>query len=1250
MRRLLPYLRPHRTAILVALGAAVFGSACQAAAPLVAREILDNVILHHRSPMAPWLAALVGIGVLTFAAAHLRRYHGGRVALDVQYDLRNAMYDRLMELDFASHDRMPTGQLVSRANSDSSLVQGLLAFFPNVSGNVLLLVSSLAIMVVLSPLLSVVSLIVGPALVIVSYRMRSQIFPATWDGQQKEGDVAQIVDEDVNGVRIVKAFGQEQRELERLAGAAQTLYGSQMRAVRLQARYQPILQALPTLGQVGVLGLGGWLALHHQITLGTFLAFSTYLTQMMSPARMLAGMLTVAQQARAGVERIFDLLDSRPAIQDRPEAVELARITGEVRFQGVEFSYESESPVLRDFNLTVAPGEKVALVGLSGSGKSTVTALIPRFYDVDRGAVLLDGHDVRDVTLRSLRAQIGVAFEESFLFSDTIRANIAYGRPGASQEEVETVAQQAQAHSFILQLPHGYDTVVGERGLSLSGGQRQRVALARALLTDPRVLILDDATSAVDSGVEDAIHQSLREVMRGRTTLLVAHRESTLRLADRIVVVDRGSVLDQGSHQQLMERCAPYRLLLSGPAPMVGTPMDGIEGSLAVRPRGPSPWRGSGDRPAQVLAGPGGLTARSFARSPGARPGGGRTGWRSNLAPTPELLAKVATLRPIRDTADLNLEVEARPQPDFSLWSLLSRYKRPLGLGLGLVILDSLAGLAGPVLIERGIDQGVVAGSATVILIATLVFLVVTLVDLVDSIAEAFVTGRTAQQLMLALRIRIFARLQRLSIDYYDREMAGRIMTRMTTDVDSFESLLESGLITAVVSLCTFVGVGAALFVLNWRLAAASLAVIIPLGVATALFRQRAARIYDLARERIAVVNSDFQESLAGVREAQAFRHERLSQTEFHRLGSRYLQARLSAQRLVATYFPFVQFLSDLAEAVILGFGGYLIAEGQLTSGALIAFLLYLDMFFSPIQQLSQVFDSWQQAGASMRRIGDLMSLKTLTPAPPQPSPAHIAHGSVSLRGVHFTYPTWPSSPGVPLASDREPSEALAGIDLDIAAGESVALVGETGAGKSTLAKLLVRFYDPQRGRVTVDGRDLRSFDPSEYRRRLGYVPQEPFLFSGTIRDNIAYGRPDASDTEVERAAEELGAAEFINALPGRYQHVLSERGRSLSTGQRQLIALARAQLVDPIILILDEATSNLDLATEARISAATSRLAQGRTTIVIAHRLQTARRAGRIVVLARGRVVEDGSHRALLGRNGIYASMWEAFEPAPAL
>jgi ATP-binding cassette subfamily B protein len=1252
MRRLIPYLRPHRRAIAISLGAAVVASGCQAAAPLVARQILDNVILHHRSPMAPWLGALIGIGLLTFIAAHLRRYQGGRVALDVQYDLRNAMYDRLMELDFASHDRMPTGQLVSRANSDSTLVQGLLAFFPNVSGNVLLLVSSLVIMVVLSPLLAVISLIVAPSLLLVSYRMRSQIFPATWDGQQKEGEVAQIVDEDVNGVRIVKAFGQERRELLRLAAASKRLYGSHMRAVRLQARYQPVLQALPTLGQVGVLGLGGWLALHHQISLGTFLAFSTYLTSMMSPARMLAGMLTIAQQARAGMERIFDILDSRPAIQNRPDALALPPIDGAIRFRQVRFGYEPETPVLREFDLTVAPGETVALVGPSGSGKSTAVALIPRFYDIDRGALLIDGHDIRDVSLSSLRSQIGVAFEESFLFSESVRENIAYGRPQATQEEVEAAAKVAQAHEFIVKLPAGYDTIVGERGLSLSGGQRQRVALARTLLLDPRVLILDDATSAVDSKVEQAIHQGLRQVMRGRTTILVAHRQSTLGLADRVVVVDKGAVVDQGTHDELMARCSLYRLLLAGPDTETGSVAAGsVDGTVAVAPSR-SPWQGARNGEPAEAARPAAARGYSTRATLGAGLGGGGgagRGWRSTLAPTPELLAKVAALRPIRDEARIDVEAESRPDQEFSLWTFVKSYKRPLGLGLMLVILDALAGLAGPLLIERGIDQGVVAGSETVIFAATLIFLLITLADLVDSIAETFITGRTAERLMLALRIKIFAQLQRLSIDYYEEEMAGRIMTRMTTDVDSLESLLESGLLTAVVSVCTFVGVGVALIFINWRLAAACLGVIIPLGIATTIFRRRAVRIYDRARERIAIVNAEFQESLSGVREAQAFRHEDASKTEFHLLGRRYLEARLSAQRLVSTYFPFVQFLSDAADAVILGFGGYLIARGQLTSGALIAFLLYIDMFFSPIQQLSQVFDSWQQAGASMRRIRELMARQSLTPSPRTPIRADIRRGALSFQDVHFKYP---SRKGKQVTDNRatfDQDAALKGIDLDIPAGQTVALVGETGAGKSTLAKLLVRFYDPQQGRVTVDGLDLRSMEPGDYRRSLGYVPQEPFLFSGTIRDNIAYGRPEAKDFEVEAAARAVGADYFIEELAGSYQHELAERGRSLSTGQRQLIALARAQLIAPKVLILDEATSNLDLATEARVAAAMSRIASGRTTVLIAHRLQTARTADRIVMLADGRIIEDGSHEHLLAHGGTYASMWEIFRPAAA-
>ncbi len=564
VRRLWGYMALHRRDLSLALGAAVLGSVCQTLVPLIERQIVDGVVVAHTTPLWPWLVSLLVLAAAAFGFAYLRRYRGGRVALEVQYDLRNAMHDHLQVMDFDNLDRMPTGQLVARANSDSTLVQGLLSFFPIMSGNVLLMLFSLGVMVYLSPVLAIVSVVIAPTLLIVSYRMRRRIFPATWDGQQREGDVAQIVDEDVNGVRVVKAFGQEERELERVTAASQTLYGSQMRAVRLQSRYQPLLEAIPTIGQVAILALGGWLALHHEITLGTFLAFSTYIVQMVSPARQLAGVLTIGQQARAGIERIFQLLDMPPVIADAPDAVDLPVLRGEISWSGVTMAYGSGPPVLQGLDLRIGAGERVALVGPSGSGKSTVAMLVSRFYDPDAGVVAVDGYDLRDVTLASLRRQVGVVFEESFLFSDSVRANIAYGRPDATDEEIEAAARVAQAHDFISELPRGYETTVGERGLTLSGGQRQRIALARTIVSDPRILILDDATSAIDSRIEEQIHAGLRGVMAGRTTLLVAHRRSTLHLADRIVILDHGRLVEEGTHDELMSRSAVYRTLLSG--------------------------------------------------------------------------------------------------------------------------------------------------------------------------------------------------------------------------------------------------------------------------------------------------------------------------------------------------------------------------------------------------------------------------------------------------------------------------------------------------------------------------------------------------------------------------------------------------------------------------------------------------------------------------------------------------------------
>ncbi|MDA8297340.1 MAG: ABC transporter ATP-binding protein [Actinomycetota bacterium] len=1239
----------HRADVLISLGAAVAGNLCLAMIPLVERQIVDHAIVTASSSIWAWLVALVALALAAFGFAYLRRYRGGRVALSVQYDLRNAMHDHLLAMDAENLSRMPTGQLVARANSDSTLVQGLLSFFPIMSGNVLLMALSLAVMCALAPKLAVVSLAVVPALLVISYKMRWRIFPATWDAQQREGDLAQIVDEDVNGVRVVKAFGQERRELGRLARAAQALYGSQLRAVRLQSRYQPLLEAVPTIGQAALLALGGDMALHHDITLGTFLAFSTYLAQMLAPARQLAGVLTIGQQARAGVERIFQLLDLAPAIADRPGAVELAEVRGELDFDRVAFSYrEGAAPVLDGLDLHLAPGERLALVGASASGKSTAAMLLARFYAPDAGTIRLDGHDLSGLRLDFLRRSIGLVFEDSFLFSASVRANIAYGRPGASDAEIHAAAKAAAAHEFIAALPKGYDTMVGERGLTLSGGQRQRIALARAILSDPAVLVLDDATSAIDAVVEGAIHDALRHVLAGRTTLLIAHRRSTLRLADRIAVLEAGRIVAEGSHEELMATSAAYRTLLAGlggsEEEQAKPASDGATTASAWR-RAPS----GGGAPSAWRAGP----------SLGPGLGGGGGGWRLNLAPTPELLGRVAALRPVRDVAAIDLRAESTPDARFSLRRLLAAFAWPLAFGLVLVVIDAIAAICGPLLVKVGIDRGVEHGSLAVVLMAAAVYFAIALFDLLDEIAETFVTGRTAQRIMCSLRIRIWAQLQRLSLDYYEREMTGRIMTRMTTDVDQFESLIENGVLSALVSMVTFVGVGAALVVIDAELGLATLSVVLPLALATVVFRRRAARCYELSRERIAIVNADFQESLAGVREAQAFTHEAETRERFHALGRDYLDARVGAQRLVATYFPFVQFLSSGADAIVLGVGAGLVASHQLAPGALIAFILYIDLFFSPIQQLSQVFDAWQQTRVSIGRIGELMRLEPRTAERPDAVVPERLSGAIELEAVHFAYPAVPLARARPERrgpADRRDGpridapvtgEALRGITLSVRPGETVALVGKTGAGKSTLVKLLARFYDPDEGTVRVDGHDLRELDLHALRSQLGYVPQEAFLFSGTVRDNIAYGRPHASDADVEAAARAVGAHEVIAKLPGGYLHEIAERGRSLSAGERQLIALARAQLVDPAILLLDEATSNLDLKSEGRVSAAMHAVADGRTTVLIAHRLQSARDADRIVVLAHGEVAESGSHDELVARNGPYAAMWAAFETA---
>jgi len=1180
--------------------------------PLVQRQIIDDVIVTHQASIWPLAGLLVVAAAVNFGGIYLRRYRGGRLSLDVQHDLRTELFAALSRLDGARQDEIRTGQLVGRSISDLNMVQGILSMVPVTLGNMVLFVLSLGIMVVLSPVLTLVTVAAAPALCLIALASRRKLFPASWDAQQQTGEVAGVVDEAIGGVRVVKGFGQEEQEQERLEAASEKLFASRLRLIRLTARYNPALTAIPSLGMVGVLALGGWLAIHGSITLGTFLAFSAYLAQMTGPVRMFTYLVTLGQEARASVIRVFDIIDSRPAITDKPDAIELPPDAAGLSFDDVRFGYRPSEPVLRGLSLRVEPGETVAVVGASGSGKSTLALLLPRFYDPQAGSIRIGGHDVADVTRDSLRAAIGLVMEDSFLFSDTIWANIAYGRLDATEEQVIAAARAAQAHEFIVRLPQGYDTVVGEQGLTLSGGQRQRVALARALITDPRVLLLDDATSAIDPRLEAEIHAALREVMRGRTTLIIAHRRSTLNLADRIVVLDSGRVADTGTHEELTERCALYRrLIVSGEYD--DESVRTVEDVLDDRAMATSAGAGRGER----------TSYRAAAAGPVA-------GALTSLPPSPELLAQVDALPPANDKPQVDVAGARAGDRHFTLRRLLRPLTAALIIGLLLDGLDALAGLALPALVRNGIDHGVETKAFHAILVVSLVGLAVVLADWLVNRAELLVVGRNGERLLYTLRVKLFAQLQRLGLDFYERELSGRIMTRMTTDVDALSTFLQTGLVTMVSSVLTCFGVLAALLIINLQLGLAVLCIFPVLVAATLLFRSKSARAYAESRERVAAVNAYFAENVAGLRVTQAFRREQGNRDRFGGLSQAFLVTRLRAQRYIALYFPFVQTLSTAAGAIVLVLATGQMHSGALTAGALIAYLLYIDMVFAPVQQLSQVFDGYQQAMVGLRRITDLLRLRTSTPPPRRPVTAGLLDGRIELRDVDFCY-----------GGD---GNALSGINLAVEPGETVALVGQTGAGKSTLVKLIARFYDATGGQVLVDGTDVRDYDLASYRHQLGVVPQESYLFAGTVRDSIAYARPDASDAEVEAAARATGAHDMITRLPGGYAHHVSERGRNLSAGQRQLIALARAQLADPAILLLDEATAALDLAAEAAVNHAISELTAARTTIVVAHRLSTAARADRIVVLDQGRIVEAGSHDELLTADGTYAALWDAF------
>ncbi len=562
-----------------------------------------------------------------------------------------------------------------------------------------------------------------------------------------------------------------------------------------------------------------------------------------------------------------------------------------------------------------------------------------------------------------------------------------------------------------------------------------------------------------------------------------------------------------------------------------------------------------------------------------------------------------------------------------TLVRLIRPYKARTALALGSLLAATLVSLAPPYLIKLAIDEGIRHHQLHRLELIVIAFLVAGVLGLVFSYAQTYFTGWTGERMLADLRNHLFRHLQRLSLGFYERNRAGVIISRLTNDVEALDQLVTDGVTSLVQNTLTLVGSAIVLFFLDWRLALATLTVMPGMTIATAIFRKRSGRAYRAVRETLGAVTATLAEDIAGMRVVQAFTREEANQRHFRQVSEAYRDSNQQTVVLNGLYFPFVDFLSAVATAIVLGYGGYLVFGGSITIGTLVAFLGYLTNFFDPVQQLSQLYNTFLSAVAALDKIQDVLDEMPNVEDSTGAIELGRIEGHVRFDEVHFSYGTGP--------------EVLHGISLDIPAGTTVALVGHTGAGKSTIAKLLARFYDPQQGAITFDDVDLRHVKQESLRRQLGIVPQEGFLFAGTVSENIAFARPGATPEEIVTAARTVGAHEFILRLENGYETELQERGTRLSLGQRQLVAFARALLADPRVLILDEATSSVDIGTERKIVEALRVLLRDRTAFIIAHRLSTIRDADLIVVLEHGRIVEQGTHDELLALAGLYLSLY---------
>ena len=1163
-------------AILLGLVASVVG---------IARFVILGVLLSHVFTGGGLVAvALPAVGVaaavlLRGSIEHRRAMVSHRTATRVQEVLRGRLYDKIAELGPAWFAGERTGGVMLSIIDGVEQLQSFFGqYIPQLSIAVLTPIAIFAFIAWWD--LPVATVMLAAALVtLIAPSVFAQRERRTSQGRQQalKAFGSEFLD-GVQGLPTLKAFGQSREFGRRLALKANELCDSTLRVLSTSVMTRGITDCGVAVGAAAALALGVWRVSHGLMSIQALLIVLMAGTEVFRPLRDLRMVLhqgMVGQSAAAGINA---LLAAQPLVPPHSATLPPTSLSllPTIAFENVRFAYPGGRGAAHDgLSFSVGAGEKIGIVGPSGSGKSSVARLLLRLFDPQQGRVLIGGRDLTTLDPETVRRMIAVVHQDTYLFHGTVEENLRLGKPDADQPELDAAARDANAHEFIAALPQGWQTVIGERGVMLSGGQRQRLAIARALLRDAPILILDEALSSVDAENEAVIQQAIDRLAAGRTTLVLAHRLSSVIGADRILVLDHGRLVEQGRHAELIRRDGPYRRLM-------GAQAEERDGDIAL----------SEEAAATIVAGRRDEIEMDGETAPAELAGeAASVGWAATLGTLIEII------RPWR-----------------------RRFAVVVGSGIARVAAFIGVGVIGALAVAA-VKTGSPYGDLLILLA-----LAAPLAGLLHWL-ESWLAHDIAYRLLAEMRIALFAKLDALAPAYLLRRRSGDLIALASQDVETIEYFFAHTVAPALVAVLVPATVLLVLAVVAWPIALALLPFVLFAALAPVVSRARIDRLGAEARDALGLLGAYVTETIQGLNDLVAFQAVAGRRRNFIELVRGYQQIRLELLGDLSAQTARLETVTGLGGLAVAVVGARLAAEHQLAPTMLPLLILLSLSSFLPISEIAQVSRQLADTIASTRRFYVVQREEPVVVDGPLCPPEPAGGSAIRFEGASFTYP-----------GARRP--ALSDIRLEVPAGATLALVGPSGAGKTTIANLLLRFWDPQAGRILIDGVDLREFELDHLRRRVSLVSQDTYLFNDTLRANVALARPEADEAAIHRALDQAALAEFVASLPQGLDTPVGERGVQLSGGQRQRVAIARAFLKNAPTLVLDEATSHLDAVSEAQVRGALDALMRDRTTIVIAHRLSTVRNADLLAVLDHGNLVETGSHAELLAHNGLYARL----------